>query len=592
MSNENHSTLAFSFYKKENPGEEKKYNCNTTLASRINSLEYIVVTAALPYANGPLHLGHIRSTYLPADIYARFLRLLRKRVRYVCASDEHGTPIVAAAEKEGKSPVAFTNHYHEKDKQEFAALGFSMDIFHRTSSNENIEMTRFFYSELKKNGHIYEKEIEQFFCEKCARYLPDRFIVGTCPKCNANGQYSDYCEACGSSMLAGEIQSPKCIVCKSVPETRKTSHEFFKLSKFSSQLKQWLETNQNLQSEVVNYVKDWITKGLDDWDITRDLDWGVKIPGRKGQVFYVWFDAPIEYVSATAAQTDEWDRYWLRKPDEYGNSYYNENAIVHFIGKDIIYHHFLFWPAMLMGMGRGFHPPDNIAVRGYLNLEGRKFSKSKGWLVSLEDFLKEFPADYLRYYETAVTPHTVSDADFTWPDFQAKINNELVANIGNYINRVLTLCSRNCSSLIPIAKNMDNEDIKMLEEIKITAKEVKARILNFQFKEALERNMAFCMALNRYLSSKQPWKEKDVVKNNNCIYVAMQGVAALSILMYPFLPFSMERLHKVIGVTELVSWNDLDKELIRSGVRITGFGILFEKIADEKIKELEGRLKR
>ena len=562
------------------------------LATRVNSLEYVAITAALPYANGPLHLGHIRSTYLPADIYSRFLRLLRKRVRYVCASDEHGTPIVAAAEKDGKSPDSFANHYHEKDKQEFAALGFSMDIFHRTSSPENVEMTQFFYNELKKNGHIYEKEIEQFFCEKCSRYLPDRFIVGTCPKCNAQEQYSDYCDACGSSLMSGEIQTPKCIVCKSVPITKKTSHEFFKLSQFSSQLKQWLETNHNLQPEVVNYVKDWINKGLDDWDITRDLDWGVKIPGRQGQVFYVWFDAPIEYVSATAAQTNEWDRYWLRKKEEYGNSYYNENAVVHFIGKDIIYHHFLFWPAMLMGVGRGFHPPDAIAVRGYLNLEGRKFSKSKKWFVSIEDFLKEFPADYLRYYETIITPHGVSDADFVWSDFQAKINNELVATFGNYIHRVLTLCKRNCNSTIPQPKELDNADVKVLEEIKVAAKDVKALILKFQFKEALERNIAFGMTLNQYLSAKEPWKEKDATKLNNCLYVAMQGVAALSILLYPFLPFSMERLHKIIGFTELVSWNDLDKELLRDGVRVDEFGMLFEKIADEKIAELEGKLKK
>ncbi|MEM4390077.1 MAG: methionine--tRNA ligase [Candidatus Micrarchaeia archaeon] len=546
-----------------------------------NIAEKILVTAALPYANGPLHLGHIRSTYLPSDIYARFQRSLGNDVVYVCATDEHGTPIVAAAEKEGKTPKEFVDYYHERDKQEFAALGFSFDIFHRTSSKENIELTQYFYNRLLANGYIYEKEVAQAYCEKCKRFLPDRFVVGTCPHCGASGQYSDYCDACGKALGPGEILEPACGVCGSRPTTRTTVHSFLALSRFSARLKEWLVGNTNLQREVLNYILNWIEGGLNDWDITRDLAWGVPVPGKPGKVFYVWFDAPIGYVSSTAALLPErWQEYWK-----------NKNAkIVHFIGKDIIYHHFLFWPAMLMGVEDGFNLPHAIPVRGYLNLEGRKFSKSKKWFVSLADYLKEFDPDYLRYYETMITPYSTEDADFYWKDFQDKINNELVANIGNFIHRTLVLIEKLADGKVPSAR-MGKGERAILDRISRTKEKTEALLQKFEFKLALEEILALSGELNRFLSEREPWKDKDMERVSATLYVCMRGVTALGVLLEPFLPFAARRLFGMLGLSEsMLRWQNADREILPPGSSIGGIKPLFEKITDEKIKAQKEKL--
>jgi methionyl-tRNA synthetase len=541
----------------------------------------ILVTAALPYANGPLHLGHIRSTYLPADIYARYQRLAGNEVLYVCATDEHGTPIVAGAEKQQKTPKEFVDYYHKKDAEEFAALGFSFDIFHRTSSKENKEMTQYFFKRLNDAGHIYTKEVELPYCSHDKRFLPDRFIVGTCPHCKAEKQYSDYCENCGKTLSAGEILNPVCITCGKKPVHRISKHYFFKLASFSDKLHKYLSENKNLQSDVTNYVLNWVKDGLVDWDISRDLEWGVPVPGEKDMVFYVWFDAPIGYVSSTKALTKKWEEFWKK-----------DSQIVHFIGKDIVYHHFLFWPAMLMGVGDGFRAPDKMAVRGYLNLEGRKFSKSKNWFVSIEDFLASYPPDYLRYYQTAFTPHSTVDADFVWKDFQSRINNELVANVGNYVNRALVLVQKMEGGSVPRPEGLDEMDQKMLGEIAIAREKVAVLIDGFKLKEGQEEIFSLSSEFNKYLSDKSPWKEKDAQKNANTLYVCIRGISALSILLEPYLPFSAQKMQQMLCIgKEQVKWANAEVEIVMPGTKLGEVKPLYVKVSDEQIAKEEEKLR-
>lgn len=564
-----------------NRAERIGFNSSCSLnPARVFGLK-ILVTAALPYANGPLHLGHIRSTYLPADIYSRYQRLAGNECLYICATDEHGTPIVVGAEKAGKKPQEFVDGYHAKDKAEFAALGFQFDIFHRTSSAENRELTQHFFKRLTDGGHIYTKEVEQPYCEKDSRFLPDRFIVGTCPHCKAEKQYSDYCDSCSNTIGSGQLIEPRCITCGSVPVGRKSKHYFFRLAEFSGKLRHYLTANKSLQPEVVNYVVNWIDTGLQDWDISRDLGWGVPIPGEPEKVFYVWFDAPIGYVSSTIALRKDWEEFWK-----------GDSRIVHFIGKDIIYHHFLFWPAMLMGVGENFRAPDRMAVRGYLNLEHRKFSKSRGWFVSLEDYLAEFPADYLRYYQTAFTPHNVQDADFIWKDFQVKINNELVASIGNFVHRTLVLTEKLNGSVVPGAGELDEGDNRLLSEITAAKDKIAKLIDEFQLKDGQEEILRLCGEFNKYLSAREPWKDKDAARVQRTLYASIRCISALSILLEPYLPFTAGRLQKMLSIPrEKIAWKNADSELVAAGSKLGKPVPLFEKITDEKIKKQEEKLK-
>ena len=540
-----------------------------------------LVTCALPYANGPLHLGHIRSTYLPADIYARYLRLAGNDVLFVCATDEHGTPIVAAAEKAGKEPGEFAAHYHKKDKREFEQLGFSFDIFYRTSSAENRELTQHFFTRLSENGYTYEREVSQAYCEKCRRFLPDRFVVGTCPHCHSEGQYSDYCDSCAKALVSGEIKDPKCIHCGSTPTTRTSRHHFFKLSAFSGRLRDYLKGNKELQPQVVNYVLDWIDKGLNDWDIARDLSWGVPIPGEENLVFYVWFDAPIGYMSSTVK---------LLGSREAFNERWRDSKVVHFIGKDIIYHHFLFWPAMLDGTGE-YKLPDAIPVRGYLNLEGRKFSKSKNWFVSLEDYLSAFPPDYLRYYVTCITPHKVEDADFYWADFAEKVNKELVGSIGNFIHRTLVLVKKLNESKVPKPDGLSEQDEGVLKKFSEYKAKTAEQLEKYEVKDGLNSILELSGELNRYLSSCEPWKQKDRRLCGNTLYVCTRGITALGVLLYPYLPFSSEKLFDTLGIdSKRLQWKNADAELLKPGTQLADPKPLFEKVSEDAIKEQEAKL--
>jgi len=535
----------------------------------------VLITAALPYANGPLHLGHIRSTYLPADICARYNRLKENETLYICATDEHGTPIVFNAEKEGKTPKQLVDYYHEKDKREFEALGFSMDIFHRTSSKENFQMTQHFFSRLKENNYIYKKSVEQYYCPKENRFLPDRYVKGTCPHCGAEDQYSDQCESCGRTLKPGEIQNPRCAICKTPPILKETEHYFFSLSKFSGKLEEWIKSNPGFQEEVKNFVLNWIKEGLRDWDITRNLEWGVPVPNEKGLVFYVWFDAPIGYISSTVALTKRWQEFWKSK----------DARVIHFIGKDIVYHHYLFWPAMLMGTDDGFNLPSAIPVRGYLNLEQKKFSKSRGWYITLEDYLRIFHPDFLRYYETIITPHAPSDASFSLEEFKERVNNELVANFANLAFRVLSLIDKKLDGKIEGCE-FDSEGKALIQKIIDGSREIDGLFEKYEYKSALEKTMHLSSEVNRYISEKEPWKETDHEKIKRTLYTSLNALFYISILLEPIVPFTSRKFWRTLGVEEnSVRWKDIGKRKIEK-LELGKVEHLLEKITDEQIERM------
>lgn len=536
-----------------------------------------LVTAALPYANGPLHLGHLRSTYYPGDIYTRFLKMLGEDVLYISATDEHGTPIIVSAEKENKIPNEIVDYYHEYDRKIFERINVEFDSFHRTSSVENVELTQHFFNLMKDNGYIYTKEVNQLYCEVCSRPLPDRLVKGTCPFCNGEEQYGDACEKCGKVIRIEQLVSPYCSVCKTSPVKKPSQHYFFKLNAFSKQLEKWLHENKNLQDDVKNYVLSWIKSGLNDWDITRDLSWGVPIPNEKNLVFYVWFDAPIGYISSTKHLTKNWEEYWKSK----------DSQIVHFIGKDISYHHYLFWPAMLMSVEDGYNLPHSIPVRGYLNLEGKKFSKSSGWYVSIEDFLNHFPPDYLRYYITALTPHAASDADFYWKDFMIKINNELVANVGNFLYRTLSMSKKHFKEKIP----QSEVDEGMLIKINETSRKVESLIREYKVKEAMDVILALSSEFNVYLSATEPWK-KEGEEKTKILVTSLYGVHAISVLMNPYLPNITKELRESLGLSEKPKFSELGKSLSENGIfKLSEIKPLFSKIEGDLIENLEIKLK-
>jgi len=542
------------------------------MAREVFRFKKIVVTAALPYANGEVHLGHVCSTYLPADVLVRFFRLKGENVVFVCATDDFGTPILIEAEKEGKSPEEFVAYWHEVDSKDFGDLGISFDIFYRTSSEENVKLTQYFFKKLYERGFIFKKIIWQPYCENCKKFLPDRYVKGTCPYCNAEDQYSDVCEKCGKILQPGEIKDPHCAICGSKPTKKESEHYFFRLSKFSDALEKWLAENQNLQSDVKNYVLNWVTEGLRDWDITRDISWGVPIPleEAKGKVLYGWFDNHLGYISTAL-------KYFSDKKID-GKAFWNSSKIYHFIGKDIVYHHFLFLPSMRLGVEE-FKLPEFIPTRGHLLLEGRKFSKSRGWYVSLRDFLNQFPADYLRYYLSTITPYNQSDVNFDWKDFQEKINKELIANIGNFINRTLSFIWSNFDGKVPEAEKYDDLDCQFKEEIKGIANEVGDELRKIELSKGLVKILKFSSFCNRYFQKKQPWTKNKSVKT--CLYLCANAVKSLAILLEPYLPFSAENIWQQLNLKDSVheqDWNSASELTIKSGHKINRPKPLFRKI--------------
>ena len=559
-------------YKNNNDNNDNNNNNNNNMKS--NSA---VVTSALPYANGEIHIGHIASTYLPADIFTRFCRLTGREIYHVCASDDFGTPVLIRAEKENKTPAEYVDLWNRRDYEDFRLFGISFDFFYKTSSKENVEFVQYVFKRLYENGHIYEQDVVQFYCQYDDKFLPDRYVIGRCPNCGAENQYSDLCEKCGK--VPDQILDPKCAICGRPPVKKSSKHYFFKLSNFSKQLKKWLNGNANLQSDIKNYVINWIDEGLEDWDITRDLSWGVPIPmpDAKGKVFYGWFDNHLCYIStlntliekqqgevqdkgsqnqkqqkhnSSSKSESETDNAAEVQQQNYnidvGKKYWNNSEIYHFIGKDIVYHHYLFLPAMRMGINEEYKLPDYIPTRGHLMLQNQKISKSRNWYIGLRDFASDFNPDYLRFYIASIAPYSQTDVNFDWDVFFEKINNELIANIGNFINRALYFVQKTFDSRVPKpSSEYDIDDRSSISEIEKIADDVSELIYKNEFDRALKRILKFATHLNQYFQKKQPWNNQATA--NTTLFIAVNAVRSLAIMLAPFIPMSSEKAWSQLG---------------------------------------------
>ena len=513
--------------------------------SRIVIGKNLVVTSALPYANGPIHLGHIASTYLPADIFTRFVRSTGSKIYHICATDDYGTPILIKAEKEGKTPTEYVREWNEKDKKDFESVCINFDYFSKTSSSQNIKFVQDVFMNLYKNNHLKEETVVQFFCSFDNKYLPDRYVIGRCPFCNSENQYSDLCESCGR--VPEQILDPKCVLCGRPPIKKESLHYFFKLSDFEESLKIWLSNNRTLQEDVVKYVLNWITAGLQDWDITRDLTWGVPIPriqefqNYENKVFYGWFDNHLCYISSfnTFAETV------LKKE---GKKLWNDSEIIHFIGKDIIYHHYLFLPAIRLGIKNEYKLPDRIVTRGHLLFQNRKLSKSKNWSITLGGFTKAFDPDYLRFYFSTIIPYSQSDINFDWDSFYEKINNELISNIGNFINRTLSFTKKQFNGKVPIRSSLNDLDKEALIEIAQIAYTVGELIFGNEIDKAMKMILQFSTFFNQYFQSKEPWKSHQDA--NNTLWISTNAVRSIAIMLFPYIPSSAQKIWKQLAIPE------------------------------------------
>ena len=543
----------------------------------------VIVTSALPYANGEIHLGHIASTYLPADIFTRFMRLNGRRAYHICASDDFGTPILIKAEKEGKTPQEYVAHWNRRDSDDFTSLGISFDIFYRTSSPENVKFVQEVFAKLKQNGHIYDQDVVQFYCEFDDKFLPDRYVVGRCPFCGAENQYSDLCEKCGR--VPDEILEPKCAICGRPPVKKTSKHYFFKLSNFSEKLKAWLSSNANLQPDVRNYVINWIDEGLQDWDITRDLSWGVPIPlpDAKGKVFYGWFDNHLCYISTMNKVIEE-------KGGD-GKKFWNSSQIYHYIGKDIVYHHYLFLPAMRLGINEEYKLPDYIPTRGHLMLQNQKISKSRNWYIGLRDFTTAFDADYLRFYMASIVTYSQDDLNFDFNSFADKINNELIANIGNFINRALSFTQKAFAGKVPESGRYDPADEAQMAEMRSIASEVGDLLSRNETDKALKAVLRYGSHLNQYFQAKEPWANKDTAATT--LYVAANAARSLAILLEPFIPFSSEKIWRQLDMQGSVheqSWQSASELKVPPGHALGKVEPLFKKIEAKEIEERKNKL--
>ncbi len=544
----------------------------------------IVVTSALPYANGELHLGHVASTYIPADIFTRYCRLRGYEAVHVCATDDFGTPILIKAEQERKRPEDYVAYWYGRDKEDFERAGVSFDLFHRTSSKENIEFVQYVFRQLHANGHIYDDNVIQFYCEHDKKFLPDRYVIGRCPYCGAENQYSDVCESCGR--VPAEIQDPRCAICGMIPVKKTTKHYFFRLSKFAERLRKWLTENSNLQPDVRNYVLKWIEDGLQDWDITRDISWGVQVPlpEAEGKVLYGWFDNHLCYISSALTH--------LKSRGYDGKAFWNSAEVHHFIGKDIVYHHYLFLPAMRMGIGEEYKLPDFIPTRGHLMLQAQKISKSRNWYISLKEFLDAYPADYLRFYLASITPYSQVDLNFDWDDFAARINNELIANVGNFVNRALSFTQKKFDGTVPEPPaGEDDLDKESAEEIRKMPGEVGELIGRNELDRALKRILRFSAHFNQYFQKKEPWTDTKAAKR--CICVSVNAVHTLAIVLEPYIPSSAERIWQQLGMDGSVhvqSWDSAAEMLIKPGHKIGRVEPLFKKTEQKEIDVQKSKL--
>jgi len=556
----------------------------TDSAVQISDKDSVIITSALPYANGEIHLGHISSTYLPADIFRRFLKLNEIEVYHLCASDDFGTPILIETEKKKTKPEIYVKHWHDKDIEDFKSVGIIFDSFSQTSSSTNREFVQYVFNVLSRKGLIYEKEVVQYFCEKDSKFLPDRYVVGTCPYCGAMGQYSDLCEKCGR--IPEKILGPKCAICGLPPVKKNSNHYFFKLSNFDVFLEKWLSENKFLQQDVKKYVLNWIVEGLDDWDITRDITWGINIPvkgnDKMDKVFYGWFDNHLCYISSFIELLGNVDA---------AREKWNKSKIYHFIGKDIVYHHYLFLPAIRLGIDQEYKLPDLIPTRGHLMLQNNKISKSRNWYIGLREFVNQFEADYLRFYIASICSYSQDDINFDWNDFEKKINNELIANIGNFVNRTLTFIKKYFDNTIPHPNEYDDNDKKVLEEIKNIGNKVADLILRNEIDKALKCILNFSSLLNQYFQKKEPWKNPK--QSASSLFVSINAVRSLSILLEPFIPFSAEKIWQQISLEGNVheqKWNAIGAITLKAGHILGNIQPLFKKIDEVKIKEQVNKL--
>jgi methionyl-tRNA synthetase len=539
-----------------------------------------LITSALPYANGPVHIGHLAGVYIPADIYARYLRLRGYDVIFIGGSDEHGVPITIKAKHLGVSPQDVVDKYHNLIKDSFERFGITFDIYSRTTSRIHHETASNFFRKLYDDGKFIEQTSEQFYDEESGQFLADRYITGACPKCGFDKAYGDQCESCGSTLSPNELINPKSAISGSVPVLRQTSHWYLPLDKYQDFLEEWiLKGHKEWKTNVYGQCKSWLDQGLQPRAVSRDLSWGVPIPveGAEGKVLYVWFDAPIGYISNTKELLpDTWELYWK---DE-------ETKLVHFIGKDNIVFHCIVFPAMLKAHG-GYILPDNVPANEFLNLEGDKISTSGNWAIWLHEYLDELPGkeDVLRYALCANAPET-KDNDFTWKDFQMRNNSELVAILGNFVNRALVLAHKYFNGKVPKTYSLTDYDNETIAEIPVIRKELEDSIESFKFREALKKAMDLSRLGNKYLADTEPWKiaATDTDRVSTILNISLQICANLSIILEPFLPFSTKKLRKMLNV-DTFEWNRLGAaDLLAEGLQLAIPELLFDKIEDDAIE--------
>jgi methionyl-tRNA synthetase len=534
-----------------------------------------IVTSALPYANGSIHVGHLVE-YIQTDIFVRFLRLIGEDVVYCCADDTHGAPIAIRAEKEGIKPEELIARFHKEHISDFEKFHIKFDSYYTTNSKENQHFAELIFKRLKDKGYIYTKDIEVTYCSNCKRNLPDRYVKGKCPKCGAEDQYGDVCEECNSAHNTTDLIDPYCTICKNEPERKESKHYFFKLSAYAEELEKWLSSNDKLQPEIVNYVKNWIKEGLQDWDISRDGPYfGFKIPGEDNKYFYVWLDAPIGYISSfsntvgldVAKAEHEW----------------NKSKIIHFIGKDIIYFHFLFWPAMLKLAD--FKVPDYEVVHGFLTVNGQKMSKSRGTFFTAKDFLKKYNPEHLRYYYARVLSKKMSDIDLDFKDFQNSINNELAANIGNFCYRVISFTNKFFDGNI---KEIDDD--KVISDIIPKVDKIKESYNDVNTNEAVKNILAISALGNKYFQEKEPWKliKEDKDKAQQVLALGVNIAKNLSILIAPILPLFSKSLQEQLNVKDL-TWKDINFDF--KNTKIGKEKILVEKLEEVVVEKFPLNLK-
>lgn len=538
-----------------------------------------LVTSALPYANGPVHIGHLAGVYIPSDIYVRYLRLKGRDVVWVCGSDEHGVPITIKARQEGVTPQDIVDKYHNIIKNSFAKLGISFDIYSRTTSPVHYDTASDFFRKLYDKNVFEEQVTLQYYDEEAKQFLADRYITGSCPHCQNDKAYGDQCEKCGTTLSPNDLINPKSAITGSIPVKKETKHWYLPLNKYEEFLREWiLEGHKEWKVNVYGQCKSWLDLGLQPRAVSRDLDWGIPVPveGAEGKVLYVWFDAPIGYISASKELTVDWEKYWK---DE-------ETKLVHFIGKDNIVFHCIVFPAMLKAHG-GYILPENVPANEFLNLEGDKISTSRNWAVWLHEYLEDMPGkeDVLRYVLCANAPET-KDNDFTWKDFQARNNNELVAILGNFINRAVVLTDKYYEGVVPECGTLTPYDQEILQEIPKIKKSVEENIENYRFREALREAMNLARLGNKYLADTEPWKlvktEPERVKT--ILNIAIQISANLAIVCEPFMPFTAEKILGLLNI-EKFGWEELGRtDLIEAGHKLNKPELLFEKIEDSVIE--------